>query len=75
MNLGPFGDGPVGQLDQLVAAAAHLDGDLLQAGSVKLEAGRLTMARATDIAKLVFSMLLELLNGVLGRPEHETILA
>jgi hypothetical protein len=42
---------------------------------VKLEARRLPMSRAADVAKLVFRVLLKLLNGVRGRPEHEIILA
>jgi len=33
------------------------------------------MIRAADPAKLVFGALLELLNRVFGRPEHEIILA
>jgi|HubBroStandDraft_4_1064222.scaffolds.fasta_scaffold1982648_2 hypothetical protein len=73
--LGSFRDGPVGQLNQFVAAAAHLDGHLLQAGSLKFEAGRLPVARAANVTKLMFGVLLKLLNGVLGRPEHKTILA
>ena len=48
---------------------------------MKFEPRRLTMAGAADIAKLVFGVLFEalktnvLLNGVRGRPWHETILA
>jgi len=43
-----LGDSFIGDVQELCAAAAHLDGDVAQSGALKLETGRLSMIRAAD---------------------------
>ncbi len=49
----PVCDGLVGEIQELGATPAHLDGDVAQSGSVKFQTGRLAMIRAAD--RLQFS--------------------
>ena len=61
----PLRDRPVRHLDQLVAAAAHLDTDVAKSGAAELDTRSLAMIRATDAAQLELGSLLELVQ-VLG---------
>lgn len=65
------GDGAVGNGDELIAAAAHLNGHVTQSGALEFEARSLMVAGTANVANFVLGVLLELLNG----PEHEIILA
>jgi hypothetical protein len=44
----PVGDSLVGKIQKFRAAAAHLDGDVAQGGSLEFETGRLAMIRTPD---------------------------
>jgi hypothetical protein len=66
------GYGAVGDFDELVAAAAHLDGDVAEGGSLEFEAGGLAMVGAAEVANFALGSFLELPYGI---GEHEIILA
>jgi hypothetical protein len=70
-----FGDSSVCQLDELCAAAAHLNRDFPQRGSVELEARWLSMVRTNHMTELALGILLELMYAVRSRLEHEIILS
>jgi hypothetical protein len=59
---GAIGDGPIGQIQQFVAAAAHLDGDVAQGGSPEFQARGLAVIRATHRFEFPNRVLLELLD-------------
>ena len=44
----PVGDNFVRKIQELGAAAAHLDGDVAQGSALELETGRLSMIRTAD---------------------------
>jgi len=59
----PIGDRFVGKLQELGAAAAHLDGDVAQRGASELESRRLAVIRAADCFQLARGFFLKLLYG------------
>ena len=73
------GDFLIRDLDQLGAAAAHLNGDVAKRGPVEAQAGRLAMIRAEHVANLacrVFLELLDVLRTCAPRDrDHKNILA
>ena len=56
-----FGNRFVGEIQELGAAAAHLDGDVAQSGSVEFQAGRLAMIRTADRFQFTSRVLLKFL--------------
>ena len=58
----PVGDGAIGKVQELGAAAAHLDGDVAESGAVELEARRLAMIRTADRLQFTGGAFLKLLD-------------
>src|SRR5512142_600734 len=57
------GDSFVGDVQELRAAAAHLDGDVAQGRALEFETGRLAMIRTADRFQFSRRMLLKFLYG------------
>jgi hypothetical protein len=73
-------DALVCQAQQSIAAAAHLDADFPQSGTLDTQAGRLAVDRAAQVAELLcgaFPEVLQLIAGtsLRGGRTHKTILA
>ena len=68
-------NGPVGQLDQLGAAAAHLDGNVLKGRAAEMEPRGLAVVGAAHLGQLTPGAVLEFLYGIGWGREHETNLA
>jgi hypothetical protein len=69
------GDSLVGQSDEFLAAAAHLDGNVAQASATETEAGGLLMIRAPQIAQFAGGLFLELFKPIPRHWRHKSILA
>ncbi len=59
-----FSDFLIRELSQFLAASAHLDGDIAQRRSAKIQPGCLLVIRASNVVELVQGPPLEFLDGL-----------
>ena len=63
-----FSDLLIGELSQLLAASAHLNGDIPQRRAAKIQPGCLLVIRASNVVELVQGPPLEFLDGLARGP-------